>query len=150
MGGHHMIRKSDFIYMYILWLTWFTADYYKDLFQLNPGDNPSKSHDQLMKYDDYRVIRVYFPKNSDELRKMSMHDIKDITNDYFQHVLLPRQKILKPFSVGDSYYDITESLYVLDVFEDSSEMAFDVLYIDNDQAYKIKRYDEQSEFLKMV
>ncbi len=145
-----MLRKSDFIYIYILWLIWFTADYYKDLFQLKPTDNPSKVHDQLMKYDDYRVIRLYFPKKNKEPCKKNMHEIKDITNAYLQHVLLPHQKILKPFSVGDSYYDITESLYVLEVFEDSSEMAFDVLYIDNDQAYKIKRYDEQSEFLKMV
>ena len=145
-----MIKKSDFIYMYILWLIWFTADYYKDLFQIKPGDNPSKVHDRLMKYDDYRVIRVYFPKKSNESCKKSMHELKDIANDYLHHVLLPQQKILKPFAGEDSCYGVNESLYVLEVFEDSSELAFDVLYIDNDQAYKTKRYDEQTEFLKMV
>ncbi len=144
-----MIKKHDLNYLIILWLIWYLADYYRDLFKLSPGDNPAKISDQLLEHDDHRIVRVYF-KKAKKTSDKSMKEIKEISNTFLHNFLLPRQKLLKPFIDGDEFHDIAEALYVIDVFENPDEIAFDVLYIDNHQAYQLMRYDQSMELQEYI
>lgn len=138
-----MLKKTDFLYLYIMWVIWSIADYYKDLFRIEPEENPCQTKFYLIDRDGYQIIRLYFEKNFDEPRVRGLDEIKRIINSYLQHVLLPEQRILAPFAFGGTCYDICEPLYVIDVFENKDEMAFDVLYVDNISAFLIMQ-DELS------
>lgn len=136
------LKKTDIEYLQILHLIWQLVNYYSKLFQIIVGNDPTKISARLYELDGITHITFSFQKVQNVKRTYTVLEMKDIFNEYLRYVLLPHQLMLYPYHNGNNLYDYLEPLYVDLVYEDSGYINLDVIYIDNNIAYKHVKQEE--------
>ncbi|MBQ8246375.1 MAG: hypothetical protein IJZ42_04515 [Lachnospiraceae bacterium] len=136
------LKTSSLEYLAILFIIWQLVDYYSKTYRIDAGNDPARTIAKIMEFDGVSYVRLSFPKIEQEHYFRLVFEMKQVFNDYLRYVLLPEQKILKPFLAGNDYRSLMEPLYVKDIFEDDSYINLDVIYIDNMKAYTCAWSDE--------
>ena len=137
------LKKTDIEYLHILHVIWQLADYYSKLFQFIAGNDPAKIPTRLYELDGITHICVNFPKVQNVERNYSVLKMKEIFNEYLRYALLPNQQGLKPYLDSKNLHDYLEPLYIDLVYEDSGYINIDIIYIDNNVAYKHVKQEEK-------
>ncbi len=136
------LKTSSLEYLAILFIIWQLIDYYSKTYRIDAGNNPAQTIAKIMEFDGISYVRLSFPKIEQENYFGLVFEMKQVFNDYLRFVLLPEQKILKPFLAGNDYRCLMEPLYVKEIFEDDRYINLDVIYIDNMKAYTCAWSDE--------
>lgn len=137
------LTKYSLEYHMIIYYIWQLVDYYSVLFNVDTSQAPSEIITKLMQAEGISYIRFSFPKAERKSYGALVRHMKQVYNQYLRYVLLPQQRILKPFCAdADDIYGMLEALYVNLVFEDDGYIYLDVIYVDNYDAYNHVRNDE--------
>lgn len=133
--------KSSLDFLKIAHAIWQLFDYYFELLDVDPSDDPLElaQNCSIYQQDGLTFIRFKVPRVSGKYLDYDVLTIQDILNDYLRIVILPNQKELKPYCNGKGIYDICEPLYVDSVAFIDDYMIIDVLYIDNPVAFRHAR-----------
>ena len=137
------LTKNSFSYLKIVYILYALFDYYAKLFQIDAGDSPVDiaNNSDIYEEDGKTFIRFILPVVDKSLISHSVFDIQKIFNDYIRIVLLPHQRILKPYCNGtdNNIYNLIEPLFIDSVVIIDNYMTIDVLYIDNPISYRHAR-----------
>lgn len=129
------LKKSNFTFLCILQTIYELFDYYAILFQLIIETSAIYMDASLHELDGMTIINVNIPITEYEIN-YSESEMKDILNDYLSLCLLPSRKYLQPYAIGNSQYEIMESLYLDSITRKVNSYQFRFIYIDNPQAFQ--------------
>lgn len=139
-----MLDYASIEYINIVYILWELLRDMSRKIPIIPPDNPTWLDNRLLRWDGMSLIRIAVDRVENTVSKLTENELVDELNCHLQYVLLPAQDILKPFQLGDGYYNRLEALYVLEVKNVDKEMFIDVLYIDSTSAFQTVRSWENS------
>ena len=144
------LNYNDFRYSYIVHIIWDVVSRYSRQIAVIPEVNPTLTDNQLVDWDNMRLIRFSFHKVENCKTLLSDDDIKAELNMSLQYEILPEQDILKPFKAGDGFYESFEALYVHEVKTVGNYMFVDVLFVDSMTAYRMVRESENEQLRNYI
>lgn len=137
------LKKSDLLYLHILYVIWELVTYYSKTFKVIPEDSAANTLAEIREQNGMTFIHLQFPKVLNTTRGYTVLQMLDIYNEFLRAILLPNQTLIKPYRADNSNYGIMEALYIDMVYEDETYLHLDVIYVDNPTAYKYVRADEK-------
>lgn len=145
------LKKQEKAYLLILYVLWNLLDYHADLYYLNVPPNATKLRTKIACGRD-NVTHILLDTACTALPRpyCSPSAMKDVFNEYLNIMMLHLCKELEPFTPADpfnnpsfSYNDLIDCLYVYKVsILDNGHCMIDLIYIDNMQAYRKVRADQ--------
>lgn len=143
------LAKADQLYLIILYAIWELLSYYEKLFKLEvPSDATKLPVTITSDENDITHLLVEVPSSRTPDPYYTGECMKLILNEYMNIILLPEHPELKPFQGGDSRFDLVDCLYVYQAHVLGNRNGytyahFDIIYVDNMQAFKFVRADNE-------
>lgn len=145
------LKKQEKEYLLILYVLWNLLDYHADLYYLNVPPNATKLRAKIAcERDNVTHILLDAVCMAPPGLHYSPSAMKEVFNEYLNIMMSYSCRELAPFSPADpfnnpsfSYNDQIDCLYVYRVaILDNGHCMIDLIYIDNMQAYRKVRADQ--------
>lgn len=142
------LKENSKLFHEILYHIWELLAYYADLFGYDVPEAAHQISAKLFQDGTLTKIRVSVPRIRDFEPQYSVLDMRSAMNEYLTLIL--QNSDLPPFAAGSNYNEITEALYITIVVTDNHYYDFDILYVDNMDAYRVVKDNKVENILWII
>lgn len=142
------LKKDSKQFHDILYVIWQLLEYYSNLFGYDAPECAHELNTTMFRDGTLTKIRVSVPRIKEFSTPYSVQDMRSIMNEYLS--LLLQHSTLSPFSAGNSYDEVVEPLFITIIVTNGRYFDFDILYVDNMDAYHVAKENKIETSIKII